>query len=151
MLRAAVAARDATQSHGGVAKQLRLVAVALLTSIDEQDLRDVGIDLSTLELAGMRAAAAAQSGVDGIVCAVVEAPLIRACVPQHFILVCPGVRPAGSSAFDQRRIATPKQAVEAGATFIVVGRPISQAADPAAAAQSILDEIAAAERLRTRG
>ena len=85
---------------------------------------------------------ALDAGVDGVVASPLEAAAIRAAVPDSFLVVTPGVRPAGSDAGDQKRIATPAAALASGASHLVVGRPITQADDPAAAAQAIMAEIA---------
>ena len=135
MLSAAAEARDA--SGGG----LRLLAVTVLTSMREEDLRQTGVDRSPSEVAAMRARLAVRAGIDGAVCAVPEAAAVRAAVGPAFTIVCPGIRPAGAEAGDQRRVATPADAERAGANFIVVGRPITRSADPGAAAEAILREL----------
>ncbi len=136
MMRAAVEERDAC-ARG----RLRLLAVTVLTSMTQDMLRAVGTDRSPSELVPLRARLAAQCGVDGAVCAVSEARAVRAATSEAFVVLCPGIRPAGSDAQDQRRVATPADARDAGADFIVVGRPITRAADPGAAAASIVREI----------
>lgn len=145
MLLAAAAARDEAKSSGS---DLRLLAVTVLTSQTGDQLRDIGFAKSTEELVAVRAALAADCGMDGVVCAVEEVAIVRARTFPEFLIVCPGIRPAGQSADDQQRVATPTDAVLAGAVAIVVGRPITLAADPAGAVQSILDEIDAALPIR---
>lgn len=137
MLEAAAAARDEAEDGS----RLRLLAVTVLTSMQTADLRETGVDREPEELVRIRARLAASCGVDGAVCAVAEARAVREATSKDFIVLCPGIRPAGSSEGDQRRIATPADAARAGADFIVVGRPIAQAKDPAGAAYAIAREI----------
>lgn len=146
MLRAAAQAISAGQPMG--ADRPRLLAVTILTSMDQKTTREVGISgapkLRVTKLAKMAKAA----GVDGVVASVQEARAIRKVCGRDFLIVTPGVRPDSKGgrarADDQARTATPLEAIRAGADFIVVGRPILAAADPRAAAQAIVDEIAAA-------
>ncbi len=128
----------------------RLLAVTILTSMDHKTMREVGIggtpQSSVLKLAKLAKA----SGVDGVVASVQEAKAIRKACGREFLIVTPGVRPketgkAAGKKDDQSRTATPTEAIRAGADYIVVGRPILAAPDPRAAAQSIVDEIAAAK------
>jgi orotidine-5'-phosphate decarboxylase len=125
---------------------LRLLAVTVLTSYDDADLAAAGYDFTVPELAGERAAQARDIGMDGLVCAGEEAAALRPIVGADMLLVTPGIRPAGTDAFDQKRIMTPAAAIAAGADHLVVGRPIIAAADPKAAAETIVAEIAAATR-----
>jgi orotidine-5'-phosphate decarboxylase len=138
MMSAAAAARDEMDTD------MRLLGVTVLTSMSESDLRDVGLDRSAEEVVTLRVGLAARSGLDGVVCAVPEARAARQAAGREFTILCPGIRPAGAQSDDQRRVATPADAVRAGADFIVVGRPITQAADPAAAAAAILQELKSA-------
>lgn len=138
MLSAAAAARD---EAGGA---LRLLGVTVLTSMSADDLRDTGVDASPSDVVLARTRLSIKSRIDGVVCAVDEAPSVRAASGPGFKILCPGIRPAGSAADDQRRVATPSEAVRAGANFIVVGRPISRAPDPAAAVSAILKEMRSA-------
>lgn len=138
MLAAASAARDEHNARGGA---LRLLAVTVLTSLTADDLRALGVTESPEDHVRRLAMLAASAGIDGVVCSVAEAPTVRAACGAGFILVCPGIRPAGGQAQDQRRVATPGAAASAGANFIVVGRPITKAADPGAAARAILAEL----------
>jgi len=134
-MKAAVEARE-----GG----LRILAVTVLTSYNDADLAAAGYDFTLPELVAERAAQARDIGVDGLVCAVEEAAKARAIVGSKIALVTPGIRPMGAEAGDQKRIATPAAAIAAGADYLVVGRPIIAASDPKAAADAIVEEIAAA-------
>ncbi len=136
-MKAAVDARE-----GG----LRILAVTVLTSFDDQDLKTAGYDMTVKDLVAKRAAQASDIGVDGLVCSPEEATNTRAIVGQKLALVTPGIRPAGSAADEQKRIATPASAISEGADYLVVGRPIIAAADPKAAAEVIVAEIAAAAK-----
>src|SRR5258708_5140440 len=133
-MKAAVDARDG---------DLRILAVTVLTSYDDADLAAAGYDFTVPELAAERAAQARDIGVDGVVCSAAEAGKIRTIVGTRLALVTPGIRPAGAEAGDQKRIMTPAAAIAASADYLVVGRPILAAADPKAAAQAIVAEIAA--------
>lgn len=129
--------------EGAAGKDLKILAVTILTSLDRADL-DAGLIVpgDVAEIVTTRAARAFEAGADGVIASPREAALIRA-LPQAEgkLIVTPGVRPAGSAAGDQKRIETPASAIAAGADHLVVGRPIWQAADPRAAAQAIVDEI----------
>ena len=120
----------------------RLLAVTVLTSMDASQLAGIGITASPAEQVFRLAKLAQRSGIDGMVCSPEEVAILRRETGPKTLLVIPGIRPAGSAAGDQKRIATPANAIRDGASLLVVGRPITQAADPAQAAQSILDEIA---------
>ena len=120
---------------------IKLVAVTVLTSMDEAELASIGI-LATPQEQVLRLAKLTQAcGVAGVVCSALELPAIRKECGRDFLTVVPGIRPAGSSADDQRRIMTPAKAAEAGADLIVVGRPITKAEDPSAAAAAIRQEL----------
>ena len=121
-----------------------LIAVTILTSLDAAAVRAVGLAGSPREAALRLALLAKESGLDGVVCSPEEIETIRAACGGDFLLVVPGVRPRGEAAGDQRRVATPSEAIRAGADLLVVGRPITGAPDPAAAARAIVAEIAAA-------
>jgi orotidine-5'-phosphate decarboxylase len=123
---------------------LRILAVTVLTSYDDADLAAAGYDFTVMELVAERAAQAHDIGVDGIVCAATEAATLRSIVGPGRVLVTPGIRPSGIGTDDQKRVMTPTTAIEAGADYLVVGRPIVAAADPKAAAEAIVAEIAAA-------
>ncbi len=119
-----------------------IIAVTVLTSADAATLVDVGFDEEPAALVPRLARLADASGLDGVVASAHEVALVRAAVTNpEFVVVTPGVRPAGSERFDQKRVMTPREAVAAGADFIVVGRPILDAADPAQAARQIVDEM----------
>lgn len=128
--------------EGAAGSQLKILAVTILTSLDRADL-DAGLmqagDLHDLTVE--RAARAYEAGADGVIASPREAQAIRA-LPGSRLIVTPGVRPAGAALGDQKRVETPAAALAAGADHIVVGRPVWQAADPRAAAQAILSEIA---------
>ena len=135
------AAREALEAF---VPRPRLIAVTLLTSLTAADLREVGIGDSP-ETAALRLAALAQvSGLDGVVCSALEAAALRARLGPAFLLVTPGIRTAADAVDDQKRIVSPRTAVENGASYLVVGRPITRAADPLAALTAINAEVAAA-------
>ncbi len=121
---------------------LTLLGVTVLTSMDDSDLRAAGYAQDAASLVARRAAQARDAGMGGLVCSPVEAAAVRAIVGPDMAIVTPGVRPAGSSEGDQKRIATPGAAIAAGATHLVVGRPVTEAIDPGAAAAAIVAEIA---------
>lgn len=122
---------------------LKLLAVTVLTSYDDADAREAGYTLPVAELVEKKSRQALEAGIDGIVCAAVEARVVRAVVGPDRFIVTPGIRPAGSATGDQKRVMTPRQAREAGIDHIVVGRPITAAEDPRAAALAIVAEMAA--------
>jgi len=121
----------------------RILAVTVLTSLDQRDLAEVGAAGPLEELVVRRARLAADAGADGVVASPQEAARLRAELPPDFLIVTPGVRPAGAAAGDQKRVLTAGDARAAGADLVVVGRPIRDAADPAAAARAIAAELAA--------
>ncbi|MEO8054359.1 MAG: orotidine-5'-phosphate decarboxylase [Acidobacteriota bacterium] len=122
----------------------KLIAVTVLTSLDTAALAAVGLVGSPRDAAVRLAALAQESGLDGVVCSPEEISAIRAACGKDFLLVVPGIRPAGTALGDQKRVATPADAIRAGADLLVVGRPITGATAPAAAAREIVAEIAAA-------
>ena len=136
MLKAARDAVAATAAETGVARPL-LVAVTVLTSLDQAALKETGIDLDAGRHVLRLAALARDCGLDGIVCSPVEAPSMRSAFGPDFALVTPGIRLAGSARDDQTRIATPEMAAQGGADYLVIGRPITAAADPVAALADI--------------
>jgi orotidine-5'-phosphate decarboxylase len=136
-MKAAVAARRGSD--------LKILAVTVLTSYDDIDLVESGYSQSVDALVARRAQQAHDLGVDGLVCSPEEASPLRLAVGHDMVFVTPGVRPQGSARGDQKRVATPAQAIAAGADYLVVGRPITAAGDPKAAAVAIVDEIAAAK------
>jgi orotidine-5'-phosphate decarboxylase len=123
---------------------LKILAVTVLTSYDDADLDAAGYRLGVSELVEARARQAQALGVEGLVCSAEEAAGLRQIVGDRMSLVTPGIRPAGSASGDQKRVMTPARAIAAGADYLVVGRPVMQAADPRAAADAIQAEIAAA-------
>ncbi len=114
-----------------------LTAVTVLTSMEAADLREIGIERTPLEHVQALARLTADCGLDGVVCSAQEAAVLRRQLPPAFALVTPGIRPAASSSDDQRRIMTPEQAISAGVNYLVIGRPITQAADPVQALADI--------------
>lgn len=133
------AARAALQPFGKDAPLL--IAVTVLTSMEASDLADIGITLSPAEHAERLARLTQQCGLDGVVCSAQEAVRFKAELGDAFRLVTPGIRPAGSDAGDQRRIMTPQDAQRAGVDYMVIGRPITQAAHPAQALRAILASL----------
>lgn len=127
--------------EGKKGSTLRILAVTVLTSYDDSDLAAAGYDMSVSELAAARAAQARDMGIDGLVCSPEEATNLRGIVNRSMVLVTPGIRPAGSATGDQKRIMTPAKAIQAGADYLVVGRPVVEAGDPKAAADQIIAEI----------
>jgi orotidine-5'-phosphate decarboxylase len=126
------------------ASGLKILAVTVLTSYDDADLNAAGYRLGVSDLVQARALQAQALGIDGLVCSPQEAASLRKRMGHQMMLVTPGVRPAGSASGDQKRLMTPGRAVAAGADYLVVGRPVVEAADPKAAADAIQAEIAAA-------
>ena len=124
-------------------ERAKVLAVTILTSSTEETLRGVGIEHSVPDMVVRLAKLAKSAGIDGVVASPQEVGLIRAACGPDFLIVTPGVRPAFASVDDQKRIMSPGEAVAAGADYLVIGRPISAAPDPAAAAELIIDEIAA--------
>ncbi|PAY09357.1 orotidine-5'-phosphate decarboxylase [Bradyrhizobium sp. UFLA03-84] len=135
-MKAAVEARAGTS--------LKILAVTVLTSYDDADLHAAGYRLNVSDLVEARARQAQALGVDGLVSSPEEAAALRKIVGDQMNLVTPGIRPAGSATGDQKRIMTPARAIAAGADYLVVGRPVMEAADPKAAAEAIHTEIAQA-------
>ena len=132
------AARDAVGAGAG---RPRLIAVTLLTSMGPADLQDVGIAGDPASAVLRLARLAKASGLDGVVCSAQEAQLLRRECGSRFYLVTPGIRPAQSGRDDQQRVLTPAAAIAAGADYLVIGRPVTQAPDPAAALAAINHEI----------
>jgi orotidine-5'-phosphate decarboxylase len=131
-MKAAVEARGAS---------LKILAVTVLTSYDDDDLHAAGFRFGVSDLVEARALQAQALGIDGLVCSGEEAATVRGTVGAQMALVTPGIRPAGSAVGDQKRIMTPGRAISAGADYLVVGRPVVEAADPKAAAEDIVAEI----------
>jgi orotidine-5'-phosphate decarboxylase len=124
--------------------QLKVLAVTVLTSFDDSDLRELGYACRVPELVQHFVQMAKTSGVDGLVCSPLEVASVRETVGEGMILVTPGVRSAGADTGDQKRVATPGDAIRNGADYVVIGRQITRAAEPRAEAARILDEIASA-------
>src|SRR3954466_5737419 len=134
--------KAAVEARAG--SDLKILAVTVLTSYDDGDLHAAGYRLSVSDLVEARAQQAQVLGVDGLVCSPEEAAALRKVVGHQMSLVTPGIRPAGSAVGDQKRIMTPARAIAAGADYLVVGRPVVEAADPKAIAEAIQAEIAQA-------
>ncbi len=140
MMSGLVAEMDKAFPSGAPGRPL-LLAVTILTSSTEETLREVGIENPVEEMVPRLARLAKESGMDGVVASPKEVSLIRNACGRDFVIVTPGVRPASASLDDQKRVTTPGEAIGAGADFLVIGRPISAAPDPASAAEEILAEI----------
>ncbi|PWC24571.1 MULTISPECIES: orotidine-5'-phosphate decarboxylase [Brenneria] len=138
-----LAAKDALSPFAGDAPLL--TAVTVLTSMEAEDLRELGITASPAEQAERLAQLTFNCGLDGVVCSAHEAQRLKQLCGEQFKLVTPGIRPAGSDVGDQRRIMTPRQAQRAGVDYMVIGRPITQSADPAQTLRDIRASLAAEE------
>lgn len=125
---------------------LKILAVTVLTSWDDNDLKDAGYAANVPELVARRAAQAEAIGIDGLVCSPAEARDLRQRLGAKMALVTPGVRPAGGEKGDQKRVMTPADAIKAGADYLVIGRPILAAVDPKAAADAIVAEVEQAKK-----
>jgi len=126
-----------------VGAETKLIAVTILTSLSNEDLWAAGFaqDQKTDDQALRLAELTHNAGLDGVVCSPLDLQSIRSKLPRSFLTIVPGIRPADASAHDQKRVATPKSAIDSGADILVIGRAITGAADPAAAAQSILQSL----------
>ena len=133
------AAVDACAGSG-----LKILAVTVLTSYDDSDLHAAGYRLGVSDLVEARAQQAQLLGIDGLVCSAEEVGALRKIIGHQMHLVTPGIRPAGAATGDQKRIMTPARAIAAGSDYLVVGRPVVEAADPKAVAEAILAEMAPA-------
>ena len=133
--------REAAASAHAIDPHIKVLGVTVLTSIDDAVLQSVGQPGPAVEQVGRLAKLAQHSGLDGVVCSAHEIAPLRGTCGQNFLLAVPGIRPAGGELADQRRVMTPRQAHAAGADILVVGRPITAASDPAAAASAILVEL----------
>src|SRR6266550_743836 len=131
--------KAAAEARAGT--DLKILAVTVLTSYDDGDLHAAGYRLGVSDLVEARAQQAQVLGIDGLVCSPEETAALRKIVGHQMALVTPGVRPAGTATGDQKRIMTPARAISTGADYLVVGRPITEAADPKAAADAIQSEI----------
>jgi orotidine-5'-phosphate decarboxylase len=132
------AAKDALTQ---VSPQTKLIAVTVLTSLEDADLAATGVNAKPLDHAVRLAKLARDAGLDGVVCSPQEIAAVRAACGNAFLIVTPGVRPADAALGDQKRVMTPKDAMRAGADYLVIGRPISGAADPAEAARKIAQDL----------
>ena len=139
-MKAAVQATHDKAKELGTRKPL-LLGVTVLTSLDDQSLRQVGIEGSVEEAVSRLARLAVEAGMDGVVASPREIGLIRKACGQEFVVVTPGVRPATVAQDDQRRVLTPGDAIKAGADYLVIGRPIQHAPDPVEAVERIVEEI----------
>jgi orotidine-5'-phosphate decarboxylase len=135
---------------GAAGSGMKLLAVTVMTSYDDADLAAAGYAFNVRDLIARRARQAQEAGVDGLVLSPEEAQPMRDMLGPDMLLVTPGVRPAGAAIGDQKRVMTPSRAIAAGADHLVVGRPVTEAADPRAAAQAIVAEIESGLALRGR-
>ncbi|HEV7178994.1 MAG TPA: orotidine-5'-phosphate decarboxylase [Candidatus Baltobacteraceae bacterium] len=140
MMRAAVEAAQTRASEIGISAP-HVFAVTILTSIAPEDLRELGLSGGPGENAIRLAALARDAGCSGVVCSAHEVRDLKQFFGTDFLTLTPGIRPAGSAHGDQKRVMTPAMAVQAGSDYLVVGRPVTEAADPLAAAKAILDEM----------
>ena len=138
--------RAAREAAGSVSKRPKLLAVTVLTSFDAATLREIGMAGSLETRAVALARLAKKTGMDGVVCSAHEARAIRRACGPKFVILIPGVRPRSGAANDQSRIATPAEAIRAGADYLVIGRPITAARDPRSAVLAIVNEIRSAMR-----
>ncbi|MDH2917389.1 MAG: orotidine-5'-phosphate decarboxylase [Gallionella sp.] len=134
----------AREAIANVQSRPKLIAVTVLTSMAQEDLNGIGITATPAEMVARLAGLAHDSGLDGVVCSAQEAPALRQQCGKAFCLVTPGIRPANAAANDQSRIMTPRAALEAGSSYLVIGRPITQAPVPLRALQEISNEIGGA-------
>jgi len=133
--------RAAAEAARSSERRAKIIAVTVLTSLEDRDLAEIGFSGTALAQAIRLATLAKQSGLDGVVCSPHEIAAVRAACGSGFLIVTPGVRPAGGELGDQKRVMTPLQAVEAGADILVIGRPITAAPDPVEAARQIAAEL----------
>ena len=131
--------------EGRAGSDLKILAVTVLTSYDDDDMHAAGYRLGVTDMVAARAQQAQVLGIDGIVCSPEESANLRKIVGRQMLLVTPGVRPASSAAGDQKRIMTPGRAIAAGSDYLVAARPVIEASDPKAAADAIVAEIAQAQ------
>ena len=129
---------------GKAGSDLKLLAVTVMTSYDNQDLIEAGYDKTVTDLVTLRALAADRIGIDGLILSPEEVGAMRALLGPRMTLITPGIRPASAAVGDQKRVMTPFKAISAGADRLVIGRPVTQNPDPKAAAEAILAEIKAA-------
>lgn len=139
--------RAAVEGRG--ARDTNLLAVTVLTSFDQDDLADLGYQVPVSELVELRVRKAKESGIDGIVCSPLEVPRVREVGGPKLRLVTPGVRSAGAAAGDQKRVATPAEAIASGADYLVIGRQVTRSSDPRQSCEQILAEIGKARPAAT--
>ena len=130
------------RAEAGADRQMKLLGVTVLTSLDEDDVREEGYSIRLSELLEIRVKTALEAGVDGVICSPLDVHRVRETAGPNLLLVTPGVRSRGAATDDQKRIATPAEAIRAGADYLVIGRQVTRAADPKAACEEILAEIA---------
>ncbi|MGC2165721.1 MAG: orotidine-5'-phosphate decarboxylase [Gallionella sp.] len=133
-----IAAREAVDASSHKPK---LVAVTILTSMGQRDLLDLGIDSTPADMVSRMSDMAKDAGLDGVVCSAQESAMLRAKLGKDFCLVTPGIRPASAASDDQSRVMTPRAAIQAGSSYLVIGRPITQSADPVKTLLDINKEI----------
>ena len=142
----------AVEAVAEVENNSKVLAISVLTSIDASILAQIGVSSTPAESVMKLVKLAESAGVDGVVASPQEIETIRGVIPNpNFLVVTPGIRPAQNESGDQKRVATPAAAISAGASYLVVGRPITGATDPVAAAQQIVAEMQNAESLQTKG
>ncbi|MFC5069523.1 orotidine-5'-phosphate decarboxylase [Flaviflagellibacter deserti] len=134
--------RAAIEGRGDA--QVKLLAVTVLTSYDDQDAAEAGYALAIRDLVRLRAEQARTIGIDGVVCSAAETSLVRDVAGSSMAIVTPGIRPAGAATGDQKRTLTPAEAIAAGVDYLVVGRPVTASPDPKASAEAIVQEISVA-------
>jgi orotidine-5'-phosphate decarboxylase len=139
IMRAAVAGRGSSD--------MKILGVTVLTSMDAEDIKEMGFECNVEDLVIARAKKALEVGIDGVIASAKEATEIRKQTNNKLMIVSPGIRPSGSAKDDQKRVATPFEAIRAGADYLVLGRPIYDAPDPKVAAQAIIQEMADALRI----
>lgn len=135
------ACREALSSRAGSVPLL--TAVTVLTSLEQEDLQEVGVDIEPMVQVQRLARLTQECGLDGVVCSAREAKALRSALGEEFLLVTPGIRPADSNPDDQKRILAPQQAIENGSSYLVVGRPITSATEPAQALAAMLQSLGA--------
>lgn len=139
--------RAAVEGRG--AGKAKLLAVTVLTSFDQEDIADLGYEASVADLVDLRVRKAKESGIDGVICSALDAQRVRKIGGAQLTIVTPGVRSAGQAVGDQKRVATPAEALSAGADHLVIGREVTRAADPRQACEKILAEIESSQRVAT--
>jgi orotidine-5'-phosphate decarboxylase len=131
--------------EGRAESATKLLGVTVLTSFDQEDMADLGFSVSVLDLVELRVRKAVESGIDGVVCSPLEVARVREIAGSQLVIVTPGVRSIAAAAGDQKRVATPREAIRNGADYLVIGRQVTRAPAPEAAFREILAEIGTAE------